>query len=133
MADDPIAAGVRLIQAREWYEAHEVLEVPWRLASGEEKLAIQALIQAAVSLEHLRRGSPRGAWGQWRKAREKMDVLPAVACGVALSDWRDALADFYAAIDLDERSRRAVARESMADLPPLPPESDWPLPERRSR
>ena len=69
-----------------------------------------------------------GAWGQWGKARAKMDTLPAVMLGVAVSDWRDALADFYAQIDIDERSRRAVARQSMDGLPPLPPISDWPLP-----
>ncbi|MFT5679220.1 MAG: hypothetical protein ACI8RZ_000124 [Myxococcota bacterium] len=129
MEDDAVAAGVALIQAREWYEAHEVLEVPWRAAAGETKLALQALIQAAVSLEHLRRGNPRGAWGQWNKARAKMDAVPPVMCGVAVASWRNALADFYVGIDIDERSRRAVARESMDGLPPLPPVENWPLPQ----
>ena len=124
---DAVAEGVAMIQAGEWYEAHEVLEVPWRQASGDTKLAIQALIQAAVSLEHLRRGNPRGAWGQWNKARKKMDALPAVILGVRLSDWREALAEFYRRVDIDERSRRAVARESMDGLSPLPPVSEWPV------
>jgi len=128
MADDPIAVGVAMIQAREWFEAHEVLEVPWRAASGETKQALQALIQAAVSLEHLRRGNPRGAWGQWNKARAKMDQLPPVMCGVAIAAWRDALATFYTDIDIDERSRRTVARQSMDGLPPLPDVVTWPLP-----
>ncbi len=129
-ADPRIAAGLRLIQTRQWYAAHEVLEVPWRQASGEHKRFLQALIQGAVSLEHLRLGNPRGAWGQWHKARDKLDALPAVMEGVALGRWRRALAEFYAAIDIDERSRRAVAREPMHDLPPLPDERTWPLPER---
>ena len=117
-----------LIQTRQWYESHEVLEDPWREASGVEKRALQALIQAAVSLEHLRRGNPRGAWGQWNKARAKMDAVPAVMFSVDIADWRRRLADFYTAIDINERSRRAVARETMDGLPPLPAVSDWPLP-----
>ena len=122
------AEGIRLIRAREWYEAHEVMEVPWRHASGDTKRAMQAIIQASVSLEHLRRGNPRGAWGQWNKARAKMDVLPAEILGVQLGAWRDALADFYDRIDINERSRRAVARLPMDGLPPLPAVEDWPLP-----
>ena len=126
--DTAIAEGIRLIVERQWFEAHEVLEVPWRAADGQLKCCLHALIQAAVSLEHLRRGNPRGAWGQWGKARAKMDTLPAVMLGVAVADWRDALAEFYVRIDIDERSRRVVARQSMDGLPPLPPVDDWPLP-----
>ena len=126
--DAAIAEGIRLIGERQWFEAHEVLEVPWRAAEGQLKCCLHALIQAAVSLEHLRRGNPRGAWGQWGKARAKMDTLPTVMLVVAVADWRDSLAEFYARIDIDERSRRVVARQSMDGLPPLPPVVDWPLP-----
>ena len=126
--DAAIAEGIRLIGERQWFEAHEVLEVPWRAADGALKCCLHALIQAAVSLEHLRRGNPRGAWGQWGKARAKMDTLPAVMLGVAVAEWRNSLAEFYSSIDLDERSRRTVARQSMEGLPPLPPVADWPLP-----
>lgn len=126
--DAAIAEGIGLIRERQWFEAHEVLEVPWRAADGPLKCCLHALIQAAVSLEHLRRGNPRGAWGQWGKARAKLDALPAVMLGVAIADWRAALAAFYARIDIDERARRAVAREPMDGLPPLPPVADWPLP-----
>ena len=126
--DERIVEGMALIRQRHWYEAHEVLEDPWREAEGQTKRCLQALIQGAVALEHLRRGNARGAWGQWNKARAKLDLLPLVFLGIAVGDWRDRLADFFAAIDIDERSRRTVARLPMEGLPPVPPVEDWPLP-----
>ena len=106
-----------------------MLEVPWLAAEGQTKRCLQALIQGAVALEHLRRGNARGAWGQWNKAEAKMVLLPPVMLGVAVAQWRDALADFFDGIDINERSRRTVARLSMDDMPPLPPVESWPLPQ----
>jgi len=52
--------GIRLFNAGEWFEAHEVWEDVWHMAEGEKREFYQGLIQAAVMIEHARRHNPRG-------------------------------------------------------------------------
>jgi HEAT repeat protein len=123
LESDPDALhGLALLLGGEWFEAHEALELAWRRAQGERKLALQALIQGAVCLEHLRRGNPRGSWGQWTKCRAKLAQLPPELLGVRLERWRRDLDAFAARIGLEERAQ--VGRKD-----DLPPEREWPLPE----
>lgn len=126
--DPRVAAGIAAIRHREWFEAHELLEEAWREAAPPDKHWLQGLIHGAVALEHLRRGSPRGAWGQLDKATARLADAPEAVAGIAPRRWLAALRAFALEIDLDERSRRQVARASMDGLPPLPPVEDWPLP-----
>ena len=124
--DPRVREGIRLIRAQEWYEAHEVLEDPWRIAEGEVKCFLHALIHAAVSLEHLKRGNPRGTWGQWTKAQKKFAQLPDVVDGWDIGAWQRELSALYAQIQLEERSRRHVAGQSMEGLPEVPAMDTWP-------
>ncbi|MCK6502296.1 DUF309 domain-containing protein [Myxococcota bacterium] len=125
---DEVRAGLALLRARAWFEAHEALEGPWRRATGADKAWLHALIHGAVALEHLRRGNPRGAWGQWCKCQARLRALPPGHGPVDLAPWGAALERWTRAIRLEERSRRHVAGEPDVDLPPLPPEQGWPLP-----
>jgi hypothetical protein len=125
--DDPVARGLQQILDRRWFEAHETLEVPWRAAVGERRAFLQGLIQAAVSLEHLRRGNPRGCRGLFRKARARFEGLPEVLEGVHVRAWERELAAFYETIDLDARIPAQFA--GTLHTLPLPPEEVWPLPQ----
>ena len=129
-ADDPrVLAGLDAVRSRQWFHAHELLELPWREEGDpKRKRWLHGLIQAAVALEHLRRGNPRGAWGQWSKAADKLRDVPEDFAGSSIRAWRNELHRFAAAIQLEERSRRHAARRPMTGLPDLPPEEDWPLP-----
>ncbi len=126
--DPRVLEGIALIRAREWFEAHEALELAWRDAAPPYKHWLQGLLHGAVALEHLRRGNPRGAWGQWDKARKRLADAPTELAGINPVAWRQALDAFAAAIDLPERSRRHVARLPADDLPVLPAVEEWPLP-----
>ena len=95
--DHRYAAGVGLFRAQQFFEAHEELELAWRACpAGPDKQFLQGLIQLAVSLEHWRRGNPRGAMGQWEKGRAKMLGLPEVNHGVRLGALLRAFEDYYA-------------------------------------
>ena len=74
--------GVELFNAGEWFEAHEVWEDAWHLAEGERKRFYQGLIQCAVTLEHARRGNPRGVRSVMKTALPKFEGLPDVYRGV---------------------------------------------------
>lgn len=53
--------GLRLFNAEEFFQCHDVLEDIWRETVGEEKLFYKALIHAAVALYHFSEGNMGGA------------------------------------------------------------------------
>lgn len=94
--------GLAHYRAGRWFEAHEAWEEEWRRTPpGERRELLQALIQAAVALEHWRRGNPRGAWGQWRKARGRLASLPPVAEGFDLGALIADFEAYWRAVGLD--------------------------------
>src|SRR5579863_1094829 len=91
--------GIRLFNAREFYEAHEVWEDVWRESHGLEKKFLQGLIQAAVALHHHSTGNVVGACSLMERSRRNLAACPAEYCGIrvgellaALGAWREALA-----------------------------------------
>jgi len=90
--------GLALFNSGEFFACHEVCEELWLRSVGAEKLFYQGLIQAAVAILHAERGNLRGAVSTWRKARAKLDALPANHMGIALGEFREALARFFAAV-----------------------------------
>ena len=123
--DPRVLEGMRLLRARQWYAAHEAIEPAWLEADGDERAFLQGLIHVAVSFEHLRRGNPRGALSQWRKAEPKLGRLGTQPCGIDVDAWRAEIRRFFARIDLE---RRAVAQGSGTSPDPLVDERSWPVP-----
>jgi hypothetical protein len=74
--------GIRLFNEDDWFEAHEVWEDIWHDASGPKKHFYQGLIQCAVTIEHVRRGNPRGVRNVWANAQKKFVGLGDVYMGV---------------------------------------------------
>ena len=74
--------GIDLFNQGQWFDAHEVWEDVWHLASGEKKRFYQGLIQCAVTLEHIRRGNPRGVRSVYQTALPKFDGLPRMYLGI---------------------------------------------------
>lgn len=126
LLDEPrYRAGVALFQQAHFFEAHEELELLWRpWPAGPERLFLQGLIQAAVSLEHWRRANPRGASGQYDKARAKLEPLPAEYAGLALGALLRELRAFYAVHDLAAAVLTQRAGRPVDPTPRLP----WPAP-----
>jgi predicted metal-dependent hydrolase len=91
---------VRLAQARRmferalYFEVHEVLEPPWRDATGRERTILQGIIQAAVAWHHAARGNPAGASRLGEAARVKLASAPALWHGFPLGDLRASLQEF---------------------------------------
>ena len=56
-----LAEGVSLFNAEKFWHAHEAWERDWLVASGDEKIFLQALIQFAAAYHHVQRGTFRGA------------------------------------------------------------------------
>lgn len=58
---DGLIEGVRLFNAGEYYECHEVLEAIWRDEREPIRYLYQGILQIGVGLHHLRNGNYRGA------------------------------------------------------------------------
>ncbi len=97
--------GIRLFNEERFFECHEAWEEAWKRGAGDEKLYYQGMIQAAVAILHVRRGNIEGARSLYDKARAKLDPLPAEYAGIALGEFRDAIAKFFAAAFGDEERR----------------------------
>lgn len=79
--------GIEHFNAGRYFDAHEVWEEIWLLASGDAKLFYQMLIQAAVALHHYERGNARGARGMHANVTEKLKRLPAIFMSLDLTDF----------------------------------------------
>lgn len=68
--------GIQLFNEHEFFEAHEVWEDVWHMAYGIKHDFYQGMIQAAVALEHYRRGNPRGVLSLSKSYPPKFKHVP---------------------------------------------------------
>ncbi|ANE44245.1 DUF309 domain-containing protein [Deinococcus puniceus] len=87
--------GIRLFNARHWWEAHEAWEGVWLRATGEERACLSALILLAAAL-HKRWHHGSLAHRNFTKAEQYLDTLPAEYAGIDLAGLR---ADVWAALN----------------------------------
>ena len=90
--------GIRLFNAREFYDAHEVWEDVWRESHGTEKKFLQGLIQAAVALHHQSTGNVVGACSLVERARRNLAGCPEEFGGIAVGELIAALGEWRAAV-----------------------------------
>jgi len=111
---------VRLAQARRmfarelFFEVHEVLEPPWRDATGEERTILQGVIQASIGWHHARRRNDTGARRLAAAALDKLVDAPERWHGFPVDALRTSLRAF-----LDDATRGGSTRP-----PPLAWASD---------
>lgn len=58
---DGVVEGIRLFNAGEFYECHEVIEHEWHAERGDIRRLYQGILQIGVGLHHARSGNQRGA------------------------------------------------------------------------
>ena len=99
MNPDAYQRGIRLFNARHFYDAHEVWEDAWRESEGMERRFLQGLIQTAVAFHHYSTGNVVGSASLMERARKNLAACPAEFGGIRVSElldslaqWRDSLA-----------------------------------------
>ena len=95
-----LARAARLADQGLFFETHELLEPTWMRAEGTERVALQALIQIAVALQHAANGNLAGARSLLAEGLAK---LPAVRTALPLDTaaWEPALRAMLAALGED--------------------------------
>ena len=102
-----LEAGLDLIRAGEFFEAHEELEDEWRTAPADERDFLQGLVHVAVAWLHAERGDRNGCERQLAKAERRLAAYRPSHRGV---DVDVVLADVAAA--------RGLVEAGSVDLPP---------------
>ncbi|GAB4579736.1 MAG: hypothetical protein Fur0022_24750 [Anaerolineales bacterium] len=82
--------GIRLFNAGEYFEAHEVLEHAWNEDTSAAKELYRAILQVAVAYLQIERGNYRGAVKMFLRMRQWFAPLPDVCRGVDVAGLREA-------------------------------------------
>ena len=93
-----LAEGLACYRSAQFFDAHEHWESVWTGWSGPEKSLLQALIQLAVAMHHLRRGNRAGAASLLQRALRRLEDYPAISGGVAVGALRGDIAAWLTAI-----------------------------------
>lgn len=101
--DDPYKAGIDHIRAGRWFEAHEELEIAWRLAAPEERDFYQGLVHVAVAWYQHGRGRPVATERQIEKALRRLAAYEPEHRGVNVHALRTQLAELRSSLDLGGR------------------------------
>lgn len=104
-----LAEGLRCYRAEEFFLAHEHWELVWLRLPEPEKTFLQALIQVAAAFHHLQRGNRQGAESLLRHAQGRMEPLPEVFGGIAVTPLRRQIDERLSALEA-----RDVAPQNLA-------------------
>jgi hypothetical protein len=75
-------SGLDLIRKRDFFAAHEELELAWRAAANEERDFFQGLVHVAVAWYQAGRGNRRGCERQLEKAVRRLSAFAPEHRGV---------------------------------------------------
>lgn len=89
--DPRIIRGIDLFNDRRFFEAHEALEEVWLGEHGEEKRALQGLIQVAAAFHHHSRANRQGFQSLLAKGVEKLGACSDDALGIHCGSLRNQL------------------------------------------
>ena len=108
MNENALTAGIELIRSREYFAAHEELEIAWRSAEADERDFCQGLVHVAVAWYQAGRGRRPGCERQLAKAARRLGRYGPTHRGV----------DVAAVLAQVERAGERVAAGSL-DLEPV--------------
>jgi predicted metal-dependent hydrolase len=106
----PLAEGLRLYEAGEFFAAHEAWEFVWLTAPQPEKLFLQALIQVTVAFHHLSRNNPLGANRLLTAALRKLEPYPPNFAALNVAQLRDDIRTCLNSLATDPATQLAPPR-----------------------
>jgi predicted metal-dependent hydrolase len=93
--EGPLAEGLRLYKAGEFFTAHEAWESVWLKSPEPEKTFLQGLIQVTAAFHHLQRDNRLGTVLLLEAALRRLDRCPpcfgGISVGLVCEDVRECL------------------------------------------
>jgi hypothetical protein len=115
---DSYKAGIELIRAGRYFEAHEELEIVWRAAPPEERDFYQGLVHVAVAWYQYGRGRPVATRRQLEKALRRLEAYEPAYRGVDVAALRAQLAAVAENGDLGGRQPDGLEGAVEGDVQP---------------
>ena len=115
---DSYKAGIELIRAGRYFEAHEELEIVWRAAPPEERDFYQGLVHVAVAWYQHGRGRPVATRRQLEKALRRLAAYEPAHRGVDVAALRAQLASLVESGDLRGRQPDGLEGAVEGDVEP---------------
>jgi uncharacterized protein len=86
--EEALVLGVARWDAQRYFEAHELLELAWKLGPASDRDLWKGVIQVAVAGVHLQRGNRIGARRLLDRALERLERQPDVHRGIDVAELR---------------------------------------------
>jgi predicted metal-dependent hydrolase len=119
--DPALQEGLRLFNARKFFEAHEALEALWLKAAGDEKTFLHGLIQVAAAFHHFTRGNLAGFRSLLEKGSLKLEKSFADRHAIRLAEFLGQLQLWREWAERADKQHLWIAEGvSSQGLPPLP-------------
>ena len=81
--------GITLMNRREFFAAHEALEIAWMDEKSAIRDVYRGILQTAVAYLHIQRGNYRGAIKMLARCQQWLAPFPAVCRGIDLHRLRE--------------------------------------------
>jgi uncharacterized protein len=107
--DGPLAEGLRLYNASEFFTAHEAWESVWLKAPEPEKTFLQGLIQVTAAFHHLQRDNSLGTVLLLQAALGRLDRYPEDFGGISVRLLRDDVRERLSALEGSKKEHQPVA------------------------
>jgi uncharacterized protein len=107
--EGPLAAGLRLYEAQEFFAAHEEWESVWLKSPEPEKTFLQGLIQVTAAFHHLQRNNRLGTLLLLQAALLRLDRYPASFGGISVMSLRNDVRACLLKLEVRENSSPVVA------------------------
>jgi uncharacterized protein len=108
-SEGPLAEGLRLYHAGEFFNAHEEWESVWLRAPEPEKTFLQGLIQVTAAFHHLRRDNRLGAMLLLQAALRRLGRYPHSFGGISVSLLRDDISERLLMLETGEPPSNLVS------------------------
>jgi uncharacterized protein len=98
-SEGPLAEGLRLYDAGEFFAAHEAWESVWLRAQEPEKMFLQGLIQVTAAFHHLQRNNPQGTARLLKAALGRLERYPQVFGDMSVTSLCDDIREWLQALE----------------------------------
>lgn len=110
-------AGLKLFNHGAYFEAHEALELAWRVETGSVRDLYRGILQVAVMYHHIKRNNFNGAIKMFQRCQPWLKPFPAICRGIDLEDLRNNIQEVYN--ELARRGPRGISYFNQALLLPI--------------
>jgi uncharacterized protein len=107
-SEGPLAEGLRLYEAGEFFTAHEAWETVWLASPEPEKTFLQGVIQVTAAFHHLQRNNLLGTMLLLQAALGRLDRYPSDFGGISVTPLRQDIRECLRTLEAGEQASQLL-------------------------